>query len=81
MDETALNPKTAPVPVIWTEQDDVREWIKVVDADTLTFELSKDVTSTGEAVKLIPFYDVHHEFYTVYWPFNDEGDALEKAVE
>jgi len=80
VDETALNPKTAPVPVIWTEQEDVRKWIKVVDADTLTFELSKDVTSTGEAVKLIPFYDVHHEFYTVYWPFNDEGDALEKEL-
>ncbi|MEK4272492.1 beta-L-arabinofuranosidase domain-containing protein [Paenibacillus sp. FSL R7-0026] len=80
VDETALNPKTAPVPVIWTEQEDVQDWIKVVDADTLTFELSKDVTSTGEAVKLIPFYDVHHEFYTVYWPFNDEGDALEKEL-
>lgn len=80
VDETALNPKTAPVPVIWTEQEDVRKWIKVVDKGTLTFELSKDVTSTGEAVKLIPFYDVHHEFYTVYWPFNDEGDALEKEL-
>lgn len=80
VDETALNPKTAPVPVIWTEQEDVREWIKVVDASTLTFEISKDVTSDGNPVKLIPFYDVHHEFYTVYWPFNDEGDALEKEL-
>ncbi|PAD29278.1 beta-L-arabinofuranosidase domain-containing protein [Paenibacillus sp. 7523-1] len=80
VDETALNPKTATVPVIWTEQEDVREWIKVVDKGALTFELSKDVTSTGEAVKLVPFYDVHHEFYTVYWPFNDEGDALEKEL-
>jgi len=80
VDETALNPKTAPVPVIWTEQENVREWIKVVDASTLTFEISKDVTSDGNPVKLIPFYDVHHEFYTVYWPFNDEGDALEKKL-
>ncbi|MGP3787560.1 DUF6805 domain-containing protein [Paenibacillus sp. 1A_MP2] len=80
VDETALNPKTAPVPVIWTEQEDVREWIKVVDASTLTFEISKEVTSDGNPVKLIPFYDVHHEFYTVYWPFNDEGDALEKEL-
>ncbi|SEB01303.1 glycoside hydrolase family 127 protein [Paenibacillus sp. 276b] len=80
VDETALNPKTAPVPVIWTEQEDVQEWIKVVDVSTLTFEISKDVTSDGNPVKLIPFYDVHHEFYTVYWPFNDEGDALEKEL-
>ena len=55
VDETALNPKTAPVPVIWTEQEDVREWIKVVDASTLTFEISKDVTSDGNPVRLIPF--------------------------
>ncbi|WP_427181463.1 beta-L-arabinofuranosidase domain-containing protein [Paenibacillus sp. TC-CSREp1] len=80
IDETALNPKTAAVPVIWTEEEDVRKWINVVDASKLTFELSKEVTSTGEAVKLIPFYAVHHEFYTVYWPLNDEGDALEKAL-
>jgi hypothetical protein len=80
VDETALNPKTAPVPVIWAEQEDVREWIKVVDASTLTFEISKEVTSDGNPVKLIPFYEVHHEFYTVYWPFNDEGDALEKEL-
>ncbi|PIH59266.1 glycoside hydrolase family 127 protein [Paenibacillus sp. LK1] len=80
VDETALNPKTASVPVIWTEQEDVREWIKAVDASTLTFEISKDVTSDGNPVKLIPFYDVHHEFYTIYWPFNDEGDALEKEL-
>lgn len=80
IDETALNPKTAAVPVIWTEEEDVRRWINVVDASKLTFELSKEVTSTGEAVKLIPFYAVHHEFYTVYWPLNDEGDALEKAL-
>ncbi|WP_426334146.1 beta-L-arabinofuranosidase domain-containing protein [Paenibacillus silvae] len=80
IDETALNPKTAAVPVIWTEEEDVRRWINVVDASKLTFELSKEVTSTGEAVKLIPFYAVHHEFYTVYWPLNDEGGALEKAL-
>ncbi|GGH69629.1 glycosyl hydrolase [Paenibacillus silvae] len=80
IDETALNPKTVAVPVIWTEEEDVRGWINVVDASKLTFELSKEVTSTGEAVKLIPFYAVHHEFYTVYWPLNDEGDALEKAL-
>ncbi|WP_145415062.1 beta-L-arabinofuranosidase domain-containing protein [Paenibacillus xylanexedens] len=80
IDETALNPKTAPVPVIQTEEEDVSQWIKVVDKGTLTFELSEEVTSTGEAVKMIPFYDVHHEFYTVYWALNDEGDALEKAL-
>ncbi|WP_366290739.1 beta-L-arabinofuranosidase domain-containing protein [Paenibacillus sp. AN1007] len=80
IDETALNPKTAPVPVIRTEEEDVNEWIRVVDKETLTFELSEEVTSTGEAVKLIPFYDVHHEFYTVYWSLNDEGDVLEKAL-
>ncbi|WP_338541767.1 beta-L-arabinofuranosidase domain-containing protein [Paenibacillus tundrae] len=80
VDETALNPKTAPVPVIWTEEEDVREWIRVLDQEKLTFELSGEVTSTGEPVKLIPFYDVHHQFYTVYWPLNDEGDALEKVL-
>ncbi|WP_339276215.1 beta-L-arabinofuranosidase domain-containing protein [Paenibacillus sp. FSL W8-0426] len=80
IDETALNAKTAPVPVIWTEQDDVTEWIKAVDKDRLIFELSGTVTSDGQAVKLIPFYDIHHEFYTVYWPYNDEGNAVEKAL-
>lgn len=80
IDETALNPKTACVPVIRTEEEDVRRWIRVVDAGKLMFEVSEEVTSTGEAVKLIPFYDVHHEFYTVYWTLNDEGDAVEKAL-
>ena len=80
IDETALNPKTAPVPVIQTEEEDVSQWIRAVDTGALTFELSAEVTSTGEAVKLIPFYNVHHEFYTVYWALNDEGDALEKRL-
>jgi DUF1680 family protein len=80
VDETALNMKTAPVPNLWTDIEDVNEWVTLKDADTLTFEISASVTSDHKPVTLVPFYSIHHEFYNVYWLLNEESDGFENRL-
>ncbi|KQO10733.1 beta-L-arabinofuranosidase domain-containing protein [Paenibacillus sp. Leaf72] len=80
VDETALSMKTADVPVLWTESENLSDFIRLKDAETLTFEIAKEVTSDGKGAALVPFYALHHEFYTLYWNLNDEGDAFEKKL-
>ncbi|MHA7966022.1 beta-L-arabinofuranosidase domain-containing protein [Paenibacillus sp. CAU 1782] len=80
IDETALNPATADVPILRTENEDIDSWISVKDEATLAFEISREVASHGKPVELVPFYAIHHEFYNVYWKLNDEGDPFLKLL-
>ena len=56
---------TPSVPTLRADPDRVTEWIKPVEGRPLTFR----TTGVGldEDVTLRPFYDVHHQRYTVYW--------------
>jgi len=80
VDETALNPATAEVPVLWTEEEDIARWITLLDAETLSFAIDEGVVSDGRRVELVPFYAVHHEFYNIYWRLNDAGDPFLKRL-
>lgn len=80
VDETVVDTKTASVPILWTESEDLNSWIVMKNADTLTFEISEKVTSDQKPVTIAPFYSIHHEFYNLYWNLNDEGDSFEKKL-
>lgn len=79
-DEVALDTTTASVPDIFTEDEDISNWITMEDAETLTFKISAEVTTDKNEVTLVPFYQIHHEFYSVYWNLNTVGDKFEKLL-
>lgn len=79
-DETKLNPKSAEVGNIITEDLDFNNWITVRDIKTLTFEISEKVMSDKKTVILVPFYGIHHEYYNVYWFMNDDSNNIINTI-
>ena len=78
--ETTIDTKTASVPYIITNDAQPEDLIELTDADTLTFTLKAENNSAGKDITLVPFYGVHHQFYTVYWNVDTEMDPFEKAL-
>lgn len=68
------------VPNIITNDNDISRFITLTDAEKFEFELSGDVTDSGESIKLVPFYDLHHERYTIYFKQFTEAE-LNDGVE
>ena len=54
------------VPTLVTEKEP-ETTLQLVDAATLTFETEAIGQPGNQKMSLIPFYDLHHERYTVYW--------------
>jgi uncharacterized protein len=55
------------VPVLVTDETDVKSWIKPVEGAPLTF-ITDAVGEPGEQrITLIPFFQLHHQRYTIYW--------------
>lgn len=55
------------VPILVTDEQDVKKWVKPVAGEPLTF-ITEPIGQPGDVeVKLIPFYELHHERYTIYW--------------
>ncbi|SFM43744.1 hypothetical protein SAMN04487943_11832 [Gracilibacillus orientalis] len=54
------------VPTLVTEGP-LNEWIKVNNNEKLLFETEAIGQPDHQRVKLKPFYDIHHERYTIYW--------------
>lgn len=55
------------VPILVSDEPDIRQWIKPVDGEALTF-VTEPVGQPGNSrVRLIPFYALHHQRYTIYW--------------
>ncbi len=55
------------VPKIVTAEEDLAQWVRPVDKGRLTFEIDQGVMSDHQSVLLKPFYDIHHERYTLYF--------------
>ncbi|MDQ6417962.1 glycoside hydrolase family 127 protein [Paenibacillus sp. LHD-117] len=55
------------VPILVTEEDDVKQWIMPVQGEALTFEIDAAGEPGGQNLRLIPFYELHHQRYTIYW--------------
>lgn len=81
VNETGLDMTTTDVPTILTDdEDDLDSFIRTKDLATLSFEVKPENSSSGEAIALVPFYTIHHEFYNLYWFLNDEGDVQAKKL-
>lgn len=59
-------PEQQNIPVFVSDDADASELIKPVsNTDTIMFQTSG--TNNNESFSLIPFYEMHHQHYTVYW--------------
>lgn len=57
---------TVPKLVI-NEDDDILKYIKLIDREKLVFKIESIGKPKGAELILIPFYDLHHQRYTIYW--------------
>ena len=65
-DHTCLmNHPAIKVPVLVTEDSKITQWI--THKEGLTFEIKKIVRPMNKPILLKPFYDLHHERYSLYW--------------
>lgn len=79
-DETKLNPKSADVPGLKTDDANFKDKIVLKDKSELIFEIPAELTSDNSTVTLAPFFAIHHEYYNVYWFLNDTGDNSAAVV-
>ncbi|WP_186577861.1 glycoside hydrolase family 127 protein [Aquibacillus kalidii] len=67
-DHQALNNhELIDVPTLVTDETDLNAWIHPVQGENLTFETEAVGQPGNVKVKLIPFYELHHQRYTLYW--------------
>ncbi len=78
--ETSLPSNTVAVPSLKTESADPNDFITPVDLSKLEFKIDGQYTSNGQALTLVPFYSIHHQFHNVYWYLNAQADPYEKAL-
>lgn len=78
--ETRIDSVTADVPYIITNGEEASSLIKIYDRDKLIFKIEPQNISSGKAVMLKPFYEIHHMFYSVYFHLDSEGDVFEKKL-
>ncbi|GAA0309683.1 hypothetical protein GGQ92_001291 [Gracilibacillus halotolerans] len=55
------------VPSLVANPNNLTEWIEIVDKERLLFETKAIGQPGNRKLKLKPFYDIHHERYTIYW--------------
>jgi DUF1680 family protein len=59
------------VPDLITDEKDLTKWINPVEGEPLSF-LTEAIGQPGnKTLKLIPFYNLHHQRYTLYWNIMD----------
>jgi hypothetical protein len=61
------------VPSLIADKEDLKSWIKLVEGSPLVFETDAVGQPGNVKVTLIPFYELHHERYTLYWNVMDEA--------
>src|SRR5699024_108217 len=61
------------VPTLVTEERDPHQWIHPVAGETLVFETAAVGQPGDQKIRLIPFYDLHHERYAIYWNVMDQA--------
>ena len=69
------------IPVFVTSQTDPNQWLQMIDPKNLVFQ-TKDIAKPSD-VKLIPFNQTVHQYYSVYWDvFTPETwDVQQKAYQ
>lgn len=73
-------PEMQDIPVFVSDDKNISDLIKpVADKDTLIFQTS--ATNDDKSISLIPFYQMHHQHYIVYWDKFTTGGWTEKKKE
>lgn len=62
------------VPTLVANEDDPNDWIKQVSHHPLVFETDPLGQPGNQSITLVPFYDLHHERYALYWNVMTEKD-------
>lgn len=62
-----MNHPKISVPSLVTDETDLNQLIEVVSLETLTFKTGAIGQPGDVSVVLKPFYQTHHERYTIYW--------------
>lgn len=62
-----MTQQTIKVPKIVMDNQDLNQWIELINPKTLTFKTASSANKEGISLTLKPFYDVHHERYTIYF--------------
>ncbi|MFC5529465.1 beta-L-arabinofuranosidase domain-containing protein [Cohnella yongneupensis] len=65
---------TIDVPILVTDNPNLTQWIKPVEESPLTFVIDAVGQPGNASVTLIPFYELHHQRYTLYWKMMNEHD-------
>jgi uncharacterized protein len=60
------------VPTLVADKNNLEQWIKPVEGSPLTFETLEVGQPGNVKVTLIPFYELHHQRYTLYWNLMDQ---------
>lgn len=60
------------VPSLVADKNNLEDWIKPVEGSPLTFETLEVGQPGNVKINLIPFYELHHQRYTLYWNLLDE---------
>ncbi len=60
------------VPTLVTSEEEVRKWIKPIEGAPLKFETEAIGQPGNQMITLIPFYELHHQRYTLYWDVLDQ---------
>ncbi len=60
------------VPSLVADKEHLDDWVKPVSGAPLTFETDPIGQPGNVNVTLIPFYELHHQRYTLYWNIFDE---------
>lgn len=75
-DHTSLDSfKTVSVPDIIVNDKDPKTYINVKDVSKLCFELTN---IDGTKINLIPYWDLHHERYSLYWMLYIKDETVDK---
>lgn len=81
-DHTSLdNAASITVPDIIVSDKNPETFITPVDLSSLTFKMTFKSSAADEEtqeITLIPYFDLHHERYSLYWMLYGEDEAIEK---
>lgn len=60
------------VPTLVTAEKDITQWVKPIKGEALAFQIDAIGQPGDVSIKLVPFYALHHERYSMYWKLMDE---------
>ncbi|QNK90233.1 glycoside hydrolase family 127 protein [Sporosarcina sp. resist] len=61
------------VPVLVADTEVLNHWIRPIENSTLRFETLTVGQPGNQKITLIPFYQLHHQRYTIYWNIMNEA--------